>query len=337
MISEIEFNKGVNKLRREETEKYCFYGVNCPEPKISSAHSIQNNTILKHICLNGYVLSVKHKVVEDKLQFEFEEVGKNKASTFFGFCNSHDTNIFLPIEQKDYKAGDKEQEFLFAYRALAVGHFGKKVHLNMIGLISKSLNDKDYEPIFNYFPQFSNFSDEYQAKMNMAYQLNLNACNNLERLRASFNINLQKEKYHHLITKTIIFNSECHIAASSYIYMPHDVYGNKVNNLSSAKNNKPLFLTVFPQSGKTYIIMSYLRKDAGYFQFIEKQIVEQTEEVQKKILSNIIAKYISNFYLSPSRWYALNAEKRNRVVQQLNKVLGYKESSFLDNDIDLFI
>ncbi|SSY69950.1 Uncharacterised protein [Priestia megaterium] len=337
MISEIEFNKGVNKLRREETEKYCFYGVDCTEPRISSAHSIQNNTILKHISLDGYVLSVKHKVVEDKLQFEFEEIGKNKASTFFGFCNSHDTNIFLPIEQKDYKVGDKEQEFLFAYRALAVGHFGKKVHLNMIGLISKSLNDKNYEPIFNYFPQFSNFSDEYQDKMNMAYQLNLNACNNLEGLRTAFNINLQKKKYHHLITKTIVFDSEFHIAASSYIYMPHDVYGNIVNNLSSAKNNKPLFLTVFPQSGKTYIIMSYLRKDAGYFQFIEKQIVEQTEDVQKKILSNVIAKYVSNFYLSPSRWYALNAEKQNRVIQQLNKVLGYKGSSFLDNDIDLFI
>jgi hypothetical protein len=28
----------------------------------------------------------------------------------------HDTNIFLPIEQRDFVPGDLEEEFLFAYR-----------------------------------------------------------------------------------------------------------------------------------------------------------------------------------------------------------------------------
>jgi len=31
----------------------------------------------------------------------------------------HDTNIFLPIEQRNYTPGEFQQEFLFAYRAYA--------------------------------------------------------------------------------------------------------------------------------------------------------------------------------------------------------------------------
>lgn len=341
MISEIEFNKGVNKLRREETDKYCFYGVNCKSSKIIRAHSIQQNKILKHISLDGEVLSVRHKIIDNKLQFVLEEVGKKEASIFFGFCNSHDTNIFKEIELKDYEVGNKEQEFLFSYRALAVGHFGKKVHLNMIGLISKSLNNNDYEPIFKYFPQFNNFSVEYQAKMDVAYKAILNACNKLERLRKSFNVNLENQKYHHIITRTIVFNTECHIATSSYIYLPHDVYGNKLNKnkISLNKNNAPIFLTIFPQNGKTYVIMSYLKKDSGYFQFLENQLLGKGEDVQKKILSNLIAKYISNFYLSPSRWYTLSSKKQKSILKQLNECLDYKNKSlsFIDKDINLFL
>jgi hypothetical protein len=78
--------------------------------KISSAHSIQKNKILKGILENHQVKSFKLNSTEDDMAFPIKF-----ASTFFGFCDKHD-KIFDPIEKQNY-SGTSEQNFLFAYRA----------------------------------------------------------------------------------------------------------------------------------------------------------------------------------------------------------------------------
>lgn len=57
---------------------------------------------------------------------EFGKTGRKKATTFTGFCDYHDSKIFSPIENEDYVEENKEQEFLFAYRALAYEHHANK-------------------------------------------------------------------------------------------------------------------------------------------------------------------------------------------------------------------
>jgi hypothetical protein len=153
-------------------------------------------------------------VVHNKLQFKFDEIGKGKASIFSGFCNHHDTNIFKKVETKDYIPGDQEQNFLFAYRALAVGHFAKKTHKETLGIIRDSLINRD-DTMIDYFPQFKNNSPQYRQKINIAYSAVCKACNNLERLRKSFNVNLTNKNYHHLKTELVIYDAEYHFVTSS--------------------------------------------------------------------------------------------------------------------------
>jgi hypothetical protein len=81
---------------------------------ISAAHSIQNNGVLSQIVENGHVM----QYIFHKGNFDGKETGKNYASIFWGFCNSHDA-IFRPIENFPYSGLD-EQHFLFAYRGFVV-------------------------------------------------------------------------------------------------------------------------------------------------------------------------------------------------------------------------
>jgi hypothetical protein len=81
---------------------------------ISAAHSIQNNGVLSQIVENGHVM----QYIFHKGNFDGKETGKNYASIFLGFCNSHDA-IFRPIENFPYSGSD-EQHFLFAYRGFVV-------------------------------------------------------------------------------------------------------------------------------------------------------------------------------------------------------------------------
>lgn len=78
--------------------------------KISRAHSIQHNKILKYISEDHQVKQLRSNEIEGKMIFPIKH-----ASTFYGFCDKHD-KLFIPIEKQDYSS-TYEQNFLFAYRA----------------------------------------------------------------------------------------------------------------------------------------------------------------------------------------------------------------------------
>lgn len=81
------------------------------KPKITRAHSIQNNRILNNISSSG------HTTMFDRTTASFTGVpiGRHLASTFRGMCNGHD-GIFRPIETDPF-TGTDQQRFLFAYRS----------------------------------------------------------------------------------------------------------------------------------------------------------------------------------------------------------------------------
>lgn len=61
-------------------------------------------------------------------------IGVNSASTFTGFCETHDNAIFKPIENEKI-VFSAEQCFLFGYRALAYEMYMKGAQANSIGII----------------------------------------------------------------------------------------------------------------------------------------------------------------------------------------------------------
>jgi hypothetical protein len=103
--------------------------------KITAAHSLQNNGILSRIAENSHVVTYDKDIAE----FHAKKVSKNVASTFFGFCNTHDA-IFRPIEVDSYNKTD-EQNFLFAYRGFVVSAHAKYVASNLINYGAQADND----------------------------------------------------------------------------------------------------------------------------------------------------------------------------------------------------
>src|SRR5699024_2422992 len=101
-------------------------------PTIKGAHSIQNNRFLNKISEGGHVYQIKGEVSKQKGPYSvFDKISRNKASTFFGFCDHHDTVLFKPIELSEYE-GKPIQNFLFAFRASALEYHRKQRLLNNI-------------------------------------------------------------------------------------------------------------------------------------------------------------------------------------------------------------
>ncbi len=130
--------------RSKEASKKCWHPEACYENcstdksgkiKITAAHSIQNKGILNRISENGHVMTYRFS----SGNFSEKSIGKNLASIFYGFCNTHDA-IFMPIETSTYSKS-LIQNFLFAYRGFIVAAHKKIEVSQLINYVERSDND----------------------------------------------------------------------------------------------------------------------------------------------------------------------------------------------------
>lgn len=132
----LEFRKGIAQMKRESTIKECFHPnkSECVLP-IKQAHSLQRNGRLSLIeeeikgqnCL--YTVTSFRSSVKRHIE-DFTPVGKKVASTFYGFCDKHDTKVFEPIEN-DLFDGSEKHLFLHSYRSFAHSYHSKKQELQL--------------------------------------------------------------------------------------------------------------------------------------------------------------------------------------------------------------
>jgi len=89
--------------------------------RIARAHSISKSASLREIAQRGHVLTGNSGLMalkKNKNKAGLREIGIADASVFTGFCTHHDTQVFVPLETKQF-VSSLEQLFLLAYRPVA--------------------------------------------------------------------------------------------------------------------------------------------------------------------------------------------------------------------------
>ncbi|MEK5180357.1 hypothetical protein [Paenibacillus sp. FSL R5-0928] len=319
MKREIEINKKINRMRNDTLFSECIHkDEHCEE--ISDAHSIQNNGILNKLARNGMVMAVDFsKINLGKGKFKLREIGRKKASTFTGFCNHHDSKIFNPIEQFNYEPMNIKHNFLFAYRAFALGYYER---FSSYQLIEARLND---DP------------SKFQTRLGERYNLYNNHLKYIDKLKTMMNTNLDNERFDRITTDLISWPEEYGIASTSMFFISKDNEGNTVNQLDYRLS--PFFFTVFPQAGSTFVLMSYLTKDKLMYRFIKDQVLSLSVDQQKIAVSNIIAMYIENVFISPDFWDNLPNDTKEKYYEIANKIMGSSKPNKLIafKDFNLFL
>ena len=116
---------------QQHREGYCSHpeasSETCAE-KIVGAHTIQKRGGIAAIAEDGHVISTKkgfERLIRNEGEVIPDKVGVNKASTFMGFCSTHDNSLFEIIENEEF-SGSPEQSFLFAFRAICYELYNKR-------------------------------------------------------------------------------------------------------------------------------------------------------------------------------------------------------------------
>lgn len=298
----------MNLIRNSTMYKGCIHADGMCDGITSKAHSIQNNRYLKRIADNGEVLCIDFGKIGEG-ESNIKRVGRNKASIFTGFCNYHDRSIFRPIEEREYLLNDVEQNFLFSYRAFALAYYErfstyefKKKHYSLIAGLR---NDENIR-------RFKREIDEYGNHLII-----------IEQYRNMLNYCLDNKKFKRIYTKVLVWDAEYGIAVTSMFFIRRDTCGNIVNDPQNGFGSMaPFFFTLIPQNGKTYVLMGCLSKQKSIYEFLYKQIIGADVEDQKVYVSNIIAMYIENFFISPHWWERLDMTTRNQFEEINEKLAG---------------
>ena len=301
--------------------KACYF-IGCEQPTIR-AHSISNKRLLLKLSDEGHVM---HFDKDSPKAGTLIATGRGAATTFNGFCGDHD-KIFHPIDNEDYAIGNDFQEYLFAMRAAA------KEYTTRVGV-----GDATATRIENRDPEFA-MDDEAKALME-TFKLSFDIGTNDQRdIRKVFNETYEKGKLNAINTAIIEVNEELPIAVSSAFNIELDIDGNVINDVSPSgleTKMKPSFFTVFPQNGKTYCLVSYMRKDKASFKFLHD--INSQDEVRKQvIISNLLTSYTENFVANPTYWNSLSKATLALYTQIYGNSFKAEYAPFIaDENFNLF-
>ncbi|WP_301626963.1 SEC-C domain-containing protein [Paenibacillus apis] len=299
----------------EKTDFHTCFAFNKEEcdDLIKSAHSIQNNRILNRISKDGHLYTISSTGTKEGPVSYLNKISRNKASTFFGFCNIHDTELFRPIEKKEY-IGESIQNFLFAFRAHAIEHHKKLRKLN------------SQKNIFIEFP-FTMLEKEHIYVYRVA-QLDVRDCSVDYKVFKKDYSNANFDNFRTLYRK---LDFEVSFAACSSFAVEYDLEGNIMNDIYSVgyEHMPSIYVNVYPTSGGTNILLSYHLNNDGTYKNYFDQLEKLKNEDLLKYLNFLLIQYTENIFFDPSFIENLSEKQKNSLLKSFDSSIYPIEKAIL--------
>ncbi len=302
----IEFNKRLSAFRSGSRIKECFHHKKdeC-KGDIKQSHSLQRNGRLSiiedEVNGNNCVYTFTHfETSKDRFVDDLKPIGKGLASTFFGFCDYHDTVLFSDIENSNFDSSEKHL-FLHSYRSFAHSYHRKHEELKW--------NESD---------------SEYIKEMPEAIiDLKLNGIRmgirDMQQKKELLDDYIENEKYEELSYLFVTYPVAYPIACSTAITPDYTYSGTPFNNHTDPDENfSPIMLTVLPDHNSTIIILACFPEDDLAMQFLD-ELDELYPRQFKKAVSSLMITYAENTFFSPNFWNGLSAKKKNVLLNELSE------------------
>lgn len=270
---------------------------------IVRAHSLSRRNALGAVTESGHVFSLvpDWSLVFHKDKFVFKRQSARTASTFTGFCEYHDSKIFLDLDQRDFD-GSGDLTFLSAYRTLCREIFMKKAHLRTIEL-GKTL-DKGREEDEQIIIQGATSAASDGANSALVELLDL---------KAHFEAALKRSNHEAFAYSNFHFPTRPALVTAGGFNPSHDLSGEFLQNLDLATYSQNVFFSVLPNKDGFWASFLWLRSHLLMEHFVRD--VERNYCSVGGIYSVALA-HIENSFLRPSFWEGLS-ERHKQALQFL--------------------
>ncbi len=225
-------------------------------------------------------------------------IGKAKASTFFGFCDFHDTKLFSEIENREFDNSAKHC-FLHSYRSFAHSYHRKLEETK--GNSMKNPINKGYSTEFNDSMLYGN---KLAIKDAQHYKKKLDEW-------------VESGNYEELEYYSVVFPELYPIACSSIISPFYSLKGLAINNHENFEETwSSIMLTVLPDFNQTIVIFACFPEDSNGITFLNE--LEDLNDFQlKRVISTLLLYFAENTFISPSLWKTLGKDRQKLLCREI--------------------
>ncbi len=281
----------------------CWYpGGNCNGDAIR-AHSVQNARMLELLQLDGHVIAPRlEATLQGGPRISFDLIGRNHATTFYGLCGEHDTQMFAPIEVAQLNLQNPEHLFLLSYRAVL-----KEAH-------ATAKSARDTQAGYRAGVDAGLFPAEACAPGMLA----------VEHMSLAYMTHLHKQSYDDLYVNgrwndvvhfTIDLNCPASLAVNSLLS----------TGVYSSETDSPAYATlnVFPHDGTTILLFSYFPVHQRGFNRSFRRFLQNGNLHQK--LSYLVLKRCENFVIAPALYNTFSAQQKAECLSFFERNIGEHE------------
>ena len=299
-------------VRKEFSVKLCsapdVMHENC-SGKIIAAHTVQRSGSLSEIARDGHVFTFVpsfENLTKHKGLLHPELVGIRKASTFSGFCSTHDDELFAPVEKEVFD-GSQQQCFLLAYRAYAREIYTKRAAAETAKL------QKDLDRGRSLDTQMS------MQMFNFTQGLGLDAAlRDIEHHKPRFEAPLLSDDYSVVRSYIIDLEGPPPVMCSGTYPPERDFDGKRHQDLVDITVAPHLLsVTSFYGGENGHVVFTWLPEDDP----VCLPVIQTLEKISDEDLSSRIVcflfEHFENLHISPNWWESLEKATQNALIQRM--------------------
>lgn len=231
-------------------------------------------------------------------------IGNTKASTFPGFCGSHDTSLFREIEQAELVLS-REAAFKFAFRAICLELFNKERALEDL----EELRHSDAgTPL-----QKQLAIQSYLAASFMGHR---KAIEEVTAIKQRYDDIYRRSAWEDLHYRAVWFDKQLPMAFSTGLLPEYSFTGTRLQNLSDlTRTAEHVTMTLTVGSNYSVVVFAWAGDgNESALRFTESFL--QVPDAQKAdALVSTALELTENVYISPVWWNSLAPETQQPLLQ----------------------
>ena len=290
--------------------------TNCSQTVIR-AHTVQRRGGLSAIAENGHVMSPK-RGLQDIIKNDGEIVprlqGVNDASTFTGFCHSHDDQLFAPIEKAPLVLC-KESACLLSFRAICYEKHMKTGALRAIEIQRDGDKGDSFE-----------VQCEKQNYLHLMREGLRRGLGDFEGWKRNYDTSLLTGNYDNFSFFGVTFSEALPIVACGAFHPQFDFTGRSLQIITRGNHEfDHLSFNVTVVNSKSVAVFGWTGSPQGP----AEQFIDSFRALPKKTMANAIfhiaCEYLENIYLRPS-WWDLRADTaKEHLIKRFSSGLPGQE------------
>lgn len=314
---QIPYGKSLDDLLQTMTKGYCLHpdaSKAACGAKIIKAHTVQRNGGLADIAENGHVISFKRgfeDIYKNQGKIVPREIGVRHASTFMGFCSTHDDALFAPVEKAPISI-DAKSAFLLSYRAVCYEYFQKEVALRC-GDLYREMDRGHPFPMQVTMQQFSHMHLE-GVKRGVA---EMKAC------KAAYDQMYHSGDLTGFSFYAARFSTAFPVVACGGFMPEYDVTSKPLQKIS--RGTAPLetvFVNLTVVGGKSLLVFGHLHSSDGPAAQFVQSFAGRPKDVMANTAFHLPIEYMENTYLRPSWWNGRSDAEKDHIIHRVRTLTG---------------